>query len=377
WRNSVTVRNPSQLPGVDPVFDAGETVSLLDQTIFPFDVNVTGTARTSRLGAYNKTAILEQRLADNLFLELAYNRENAYDHRYYAGGANGAESWRIDADANQFIPNTATPNPNVGKLYFQGIAASNLDFEVREDWRATLSYELDLARKFSARDARGRWLGRHRFSGLYTRSSSDVRRQGPFHRRIIDDPVIPGVTLRPKNLQNWATHATRTPQIRYYFDNPYDTPRAAGPMDGDWTMTDANGRPYTLAAFDTPLRSASGQRLAAGSPANASLNQITAQVFAWQGFFLRAPAGYDRVVLNYGYRKDSAKVASLDTDSLRQDFSGLYPVIWDVRYNQYGPTQSGINRNIGVVARPLSWLSAFYNQSTTFDLNIGRFDPFG
>ena len=29
------------------------------------------------------------------------------------------------------------------------------------------------------------------------------------------------------------------------------------------------------------------------------------------------------------------------------------------------------------MARPLKWLTAFYNRSTTFDLNIGKYDPFG
>lgn len=377
WRNSVTVRNPSQLPGVDPVFDSGLIVTLRDSAIFPFDVNVTGTARTSLLGAITKTAILEQRLADNLFLELAYNRENAYDHRFYAGGASSGNDWAVYADANQFIPGTNTPNPNLGKLYFQGLTPTNLEFEDREDWRATLSYEIDLARKFSDRGVWGRWLGRHRVAGLYTQSQSDIRRQGAFNRRILDEPSLPGVTLRARTFQNWAVHVSRIPQFRHYFDNPYQTPGAPGSLTADWTMTDANGRPYTLYSLETPLRAANGQRLAAGGVTAASLNQANAQILAWQGFFLPDQKHRDRLVLTYGWRKDTAKSAPLDLGSVTRDFSGLYPVIWDVRYDRYGASQSGINRNLGVVTRPIPWASVFYNHSTTFDLNIGRFDPFG
>jgi outer membrane receptor protein involved in Fe transport len=51
WRNSVTVRNPATLPGVDQTFDAQLDVTLIDPKIFPFDVNIVGESRTTLLGA--------------------------------------------------------------------------------------------------------------------------------------------------------------------------------------------------------------------------------------------------------------------------------------------------------------------------------------
>lgn len=378
WRNAVIVRGPGAMPGVDPVFDAGANYTLLDPAIFPFDVNIVGSSRTNVLGAYTKTAILEQRLAANLFLEVAYNREDAYDHRLTAGGQAGSSDFRLDVDANQFIPGTTTPNPNLGRIYFQGATANDLEFDEREDWRATLSYELDLGRRLQGRGIWGQWLGRHRFSGLYTESRAQVLGQQNFTRRILDDPVITGVTLRAKNLQNWAAHASRLPQFRHYFGNPYEPTLAAGSMLGDWTLTDSAGRPFNLYAYDTPLRSAAtGKRLAASQVSSGSLNETSALVLAWQGFFFRDRENLERLVLTYGYRKDTARSATLDADSVLLDFSGLYPVLWDTRFDKFGPTQSGINRNFGVVVRPLRWLSGFYNRSTTFDLNIGRYDPFG
>jgi hypothetical protein len=377
WRNSVVVRNPSSLPSVDQTFDASVDRSILDPNIFPFDVNIVGESRTTALGAYTKTIILEQRLARNLFVELAYNRENAYDHKLNAGGQAGSSNFRLLADPNQFLPGTTTPNPNVGKLYFQGEAGDQLGFQKRDDWRATASYELDLARELRQRGKWAKWLGRHRWSALYTFGKSEALEQQNFDRRILDDPVITGVTLRPKTFQNWATHSTRVPQYRHYFDSPRQPTRAFGSMLGDWTLTDANGRPFTLYNFDTPLRAADGKRLAAGQVASGSRNRTSAAIFAWQGFFLPDREKRDRLVVTYGYRKDSAKSATLDGASTQQDFSGLFPVIWDVRFADYGPTQTGINRNLGVVLRPLHWLTLFYNKSTTFDLNIGRYDPFG
>lgn len=377
WRNSVVTRNPAALPGIDVTFDASVDRSILDPAVFPLDVNVVGDARTNLQGAYTKTLVLEQKLATNLFLEVAYNRENSYDHKVYAGGQAGSSNYQLRVDPNQFLPGTTTANPNFGKFYFQGDSGNNPSFSVRDDWRATLSYELDIARHLRSRGPWTKWLGRHRWSGLYTAGKSEVLEQQNFDRRILDEPVISGVTLRPKTFQNWATHSTRLPQFRHYFNTPYDATPAAHSHTGDVSLLDSNGRPFTLYQYETSLRAADGKRLGAGQVASGSLNQTAAMIFAWQGFFLPDRQKLDRLVLTYGYRKDTAKSATLDGPSTAQDFSGLFPVIWDVRFADYGPSQEGINRNIGVVARPFRWLSFFYNQSTTFDLNIGRYDPFG
>ncbi len=377
WRNSVTVKNPSARPNVDQTFDAAIDTTILDPAIFPFDVNLAGTSRTVLLGGTTKTAILEQKLATHLFLELAYNHENAYENGVAAGGQVGNSLFKLEADANQFIPGTTTPNPNLGRMYFQGRANNDISFSRHEDWRATLSYEFDVARRLSDRGGLAKWLGRHRFSGLYTTSDERSKNQGNFERRILDNPVIAGQTLRAKSFRNWATHASRRPQYRHYFNSPYEETTAAGSFTGEWTRNDANGKPFTLYLFDTPFEAADGKRLGGGGAASGKWTKTDAQIFAWQGFFLPDRERLDRLVLTFGYRKDSAKVATLDDGSLQQDFSGLYPVLWDTSYGAFGATQAGINRNFGVVARPLKWLSAFYNQSTTFDLNTGTYDPFG
>ncbi len=379
WNQSVTVRSPGTLPGVDQTFDAGGGFTVLDPKIFPFDVNIVGHARTSQLGGTTKTVILEQKIVDTLFLEVAVNRENAINHKLSGGATSGSSDFNLNVDANRFIPGTTTPNPNVGQLYYQGSAGNTIELHDRDDWRATLSYELNLARKLGGANAAGwkKYLGRHRLSGLCTGSKSNDLSQQSFDRRILDDPVFPGLTLQPKTVSGWANHGTRQPQFRHYFANPYEPTQTAISMTGDVSLNDANGRPYTLYLYDTPLRATDGKRLGSGQVASGSLNKSVAQIFAWQGFFLPDRERRDRLVLTYGYRKDTAKSANLDADSTRQDFSGLFPLLWDARYAAYGPTQTGINRNVGVVARPFKWISAFYNKSTTFDLNIGRYDPFG
>ncbi|MBI4622353.1 MAG: hypothetical protein HY736_03910, partial [Verrucomicrobia bacterium] len=311
-------------------------------------------------------------------LELAYNHEKSYSHRLHSIGGGTGEFINLHVDANRYLPAITTPNPNLGKFFYQGAAQNVPSIAEREDWRATLSYEVDLARKLADRGRWAKWLGRHRLSGLYTGGESQALSQQAFHRRILDDPVIPGITLRAKTFQNWATHATRIPQFRHYLNHPADAPTAPGSMEGEWMLRDGNGNPFTLYLYDTPLRSAtSGKRLGAGQTAAGSLNQSSAHIFAWQGFFLPDRGHQSRLVVTYGYRKDTARSATLDPATTTQDFSGLFPIMWDATFGPYGASQSGINRNVGVVARPLKGLSVFYNQSTSFDLNVGRYDPFG
>jgi iron complex outermembrane receptor protein len=377
WRNSVTVKSPGTLPGVDPTFDAGASFTLLDPSIFPFDVNVLGLTRANVLDGQNKTVTLEQKLADNLFLELAYNFDKSNNLILAAGGNPSGSNIRLLVDANRLIPGTTTPNPHVGEYYVQGTSANRLQFFDREDWRGTLSYVYDAARKLGERSAWMKWLGRHRLLGLFSISQDEAMNQNTFQRRILDDPVLPGVTLRPKTFQNWANHATRTPQYRHYLGNPYEPNRAFGPLWGDWTLKDANGNPYQLYYIDTPLRATDGKRLGAQAAASGVKNKSSAQVFVWQAFLLPDRLKRDRLVLTYGYRKDAARTATLDGASTTQDFSGLFPVLWDTEYDSYGAKESGTTRNIGVVARPLPWLSLSYNKSTTFDLSLSRYDPFG
>lgn len=376
WNNSVVVKSPAQMPGVDPTFDRAAVFTIQDPSIFPFDVNIVGTTHSNHMPSRTKTAILEQKLADNLFLELAYNYENSANELLALGGNASGGNYSLGLDANQYIPGTTTPNPHAGELYFQGTANSRLQHWTNEDWRATLSYEIDLGRKLGAHRHWMKWFGRHRFAALYTGSKESARDQN-FSRIILDSPVLPGVALRAKTFQNWATHPTRLPQFRHYLGDPYEETMAQGPLKDVMTLRDSNGNPYQLYGFETPLTAADGKRLGGTGAVGGGLTKTDAIIAAWQGYFLPDREQRNRLIVTYGWRKDKAKTATWNADSRKQDFSGLYPVLWDAEINPYGPSESGINRNLGIVVRPLPWLSLSYNKSTTFDLNVGRFDPFG
>ncbi len=377
WSNSVVSKSPAQMPGVDPTFDRAEVFTLLDPSIFPFDVNIVGTTHANYMPSRNGSAILEQKLADNLFLELAYNYEDASNELVAFGGNGVGNSFSLSVDPNQYIPGTTTPNPHAGEFYYQGTANSRLQNWKTKDWRATLSYEIDLGRRLHDRSRWMKWLGRHRLATLYTGSEKETRDQN-FTRVIFDNPVLPGVALRATTFQNWATHPTRLPQFRHYLGDPYEETIPPGPLKDVLTLRDSAGNPYQLYGFETPLVAPDGKRIAGSSPVGGGGGMKTdAIIAAWQGYFLPDRQQRDRLVVTYGWRKDSAKSATWNNASQARDFSGLYPVLWDAELDSYGASSYGINRNLGIVARPLSWISLSYNKSSTFDLNAGRFDPFG
>ena len=101
--------------------------------------------------------------------------------------------------------------------------------------------------------------------------------------------------------------------------------------------------------------------------------------FGYQGFFWNG-----NIVATFGWRKDYAKSKNfINADQNTTPHpngvarTNFYPYVDDAEFGDFGDTQSGITNTKGLVARPLSWLSFHWNESDTFQPNIGRFDPYG
>lgn len=378
WNNAVAVREPqNQLAAFNPLNSFDRFSFNTENGIIPYDVNTFGTSRAQRLTSDLFNVFWEQKIADNLFLEVAYNKEDLDERTADSGfGAN-----TIQVDANQYLPGTTTPNPNVGRYYLQGRATGSEFWENREDWRVTLSYEFDFSRKFDHRVLK--WLGRHRLAGLVSRSES-TRRGHQLQRGILDAaPVITGATLPTGSVgattgtgtSGWATNGNRDFHTRFYLGGPEGdaTYHPFGDLFGNWTLKDANGNPMTAYLFSSPYTTSQGWELVrTGSGPEGSLVQADTKMFALQSYFLR-----DRLVVLYGYREDEGKSATIDPIYQVRDFSGLYPSAAVARFGPYAAPQTGITRTFGAVGHLTPWASLTYNRSDTFQLNIGRFDPFG
>ena len=380
WNNAVESREPQNIPAALNPYNSldRQAFTLGDSHVVPLDLNLFGKSRGQKLNSDLMNLFVEQRLAENLFLELAYNREDLDERTADSGFSAGT----IKVDANRFMPDGVTTNPNAGRYYIQGRATGSEFWENRDDWRATLSYEFDFSKKFSDSKIL-RWFGRHRPAGLVS-SSEYTRRGHQLQRGILDAaPVINGVTYTTGSVgaptgtgtQNWATDGRRDLQTRYYLNGSEGNvvTHPFGDLFGTWNFTDAAGKTISAPMFDSPYTNAQGATLVrTGSGPEGTKTKVETKMFAWQSYLLK-----DRLVLLFGYRKDNAKSATIDPKYQVRDFSGLYPSAAASDFGVWGTPQAGITRTLGAVGHLTRWASLTYNHSNTFQPNIGKFDPFG
>ncbi len=385
WGRSVTVLNPTAatafgVPDADYDRAAQLELSFMDGKYFPADANIVGNLRKTTHRGDIKTLNLEQRLRRNLFVELAYNREDFTQSKLL-----NISQVKIFVDPNLYLPvalpgeTAPRPNPNHGLQYFETAPNGFWTHDVNENLRATASYELNAPRELKYRWAR--WLGAHRLAGIFERAQAhEIRLSGGIRSLILDDPFIPGINLTPRTTQNWATNASRSPLIRAYFPSRGANVAGPGGQGVGWTYVDANGKPGVITYGDAGMVSAtSGKRLStSNNPPDTTARKINSVIFAWQGSFLPDREGNNRIILNYGRRRDSIRTATADAASRTRDFSGLYPMPSETTWDSYGAADEAVNSSRGVVVRPWRWVSFFYNKSTTF-APVGRayYDPYG
>ncbi len=377
WNNAVEVREPqNQLTAFNPLNSFDRFSFNRPNSIVALDENTFGTSRAQQLNSELFNVFLEQKIAQNLFFEFAYNKEQLDERTADSGfGPN-----TIKVDANRYIPGSTVLNPNAGRYYIQGRATGSEFWEEREDWRATLSYEFDFAAKFESRLLRN--LGRHRFAGLVANAQSS-RRGHQLQRGLLNAQTINGATLPTGSVGSttgtgtaqWATNGARDFHTRYYLggENGNSAYHPFGSLFDTWKLTDSAGNPMNVYLFDSPYTNANGWKLVrTGSGPEGSLVEADTKMIAWQGYLAK-----DRVVLLYGYREDEGKSATIDPAYQIRDFSGLYPTAEVAQFGSWGTPQTGITRTYGAVWHVMPWLSASYNQSDTFQLNIGKYDPYG
>ena len=377
--------------------------SLDRETLVPYrEINTFGTANIAAQRARTLNFNLEHRLAENLSLEIAAVNERS---RQVAGPFQGTSRnttqvpvAEISADANQFVyvrdpvtgQNTFIPNPNLGRLYVTQRVSSIISEQEYSEIRATLAYQLDLAK----RPGFLRHLGRHRLAGVGSLSVNDRISQND--SGYVDGPS--DTTLRP-NFPGGQRHNRNQPVVRYYLDRPSDAGTQGLYYWGDTsaiydptkisTFKDpVNGRDLTIyPAFQVPY--------GAFNIANGTRQRVSSQVLALQSYLLQ-----DRLIAFYGLRRDEVKlsdaipkyperinpnsanperlnVAPGGSPNATEDFNEYY---YNYKFtNDYKTTRSAQKSNWGLVARPLGRLfQAHYSQSENFKVDtVGRLDPYG
>ena len=324
--------------------------SLLDPTVFPLDVNYGGNGTRNQASAWTTRVILEQNFLDRVFLQAGYNKEKWVE--YVSSSTIGVAT--LGADANMYLPDGVTRNPNAGRYYFQNTGRWRFSRQMkdREDWRLSLATVIDLEKK-------NKWLGRHRIMGLATQEELVYSGQQSYNMRPVSvSAAAAAAGLRaglPGNLNVGDIPA------RVYVDDPR-SPTSGGVY---WTNLpfDVN-KPYTLpdgtviAGWDHPTGSTGG---------GSSKNRTDSQVLAVQDYFLGG-----RIVTTLGWRKDRDRTANHNPI-----FGTFFPRIEEVVFPDYSSDNKGGTRNLGVVLHPFKWISFHYGKSNSFAPGVQGQDPYG
>ena len=343
--------------------------SLTDGSIFPLTVNVTGQALQNRLHADIRGFTIELNPIPNLHFELGNNQER-YINKFVDFLVYGATELRVDA--NKYLPDRVTPNPNVGRYYLTLSNSSGTSFYRFDSRRASVSYDLNFTEKSGWR----KWLGRHRAAALW---SADETRDGRSNSgfRIINSPASLAADFARLNVSSPIDSlraVQRNPGIRLYVDNPQD-PASKGvysavlPFD-PFAPGVLPGTDWQVATLDNPY--------GAENTTN-SRREISSNVQSIQSYFLK-----DRVIVTYGRRRDVSKSYSIATDlQIRTGTNGGTGLgnnagfAW--WYDQFDgskqrpgaykldQTRSGRTDLINFVIHPTRWLSLFYDQSNSQD----------
>lgn len=337
---SVVTKGPGQAP-----YQTGTNsynYSLLDPSISPRTISINGADTRNIVDAEVMGVILEQRIGQNLFIEAGFNQESLVNPvADYLRGIHSA----IRADANMFLPDRVTPNPNLGKYYVEGNGRGRVWIRDSRESRVMASYDLDL------RD-HSKWLGRHRIAALYQRVHEIGAGQEMATR------VVPAGTSFDEALANYGSGVYNTLFYRsylsdptdkstgstYFFDLPFDPFDSFVLPDGStaWTHNNPYGGSGSSTITHTLLE---GKLLAVNN-------------YFWE----------DRIATSFGWRTDNVRAANRRTERQGGSNRGAWESILNIdQSNDWSVFTSGDTFTGGAVVHVMPWLSLFYNESSTWN----------
>lgn len=378
YRNSVNVRSMQDLPGVNSLDFEADNWTITEPDLFPAPLingNIAGVADYAKWEGQHLNLFLEQRLAKNWYVSAAYNKEELDINSWGVGHG----SRTINVDPNMYLPDGVTPNPHFGELYTEGRGNLAETGRTRENWRVMMSYELD----FTDRDnGLLNFIGRQRVGALISEDRYvNTTQQGVRYRILLNDagnvPSFPDsqAAFTQPGDRRWAADGNNQFTARQYLtaDNGYFAVRPGVAFDGrPLTFVDEAGVPFTMDPLNPGFVDDGHRMVSSNGPQMEWQDQETTQ-FSYQGFLWDG-----RLVLTYGYREDESVGRDIAADTPgRSNDHGFFPYWRDVSWGDYRESQAGETSTRGIVARPLPWISFFYNDSDTWQPNIGRFDPYG
>ncbi len=174
--------------------------SFTDESIMPREMNLWGPDNRNDSNVENITLMLEQRLFRDLFIEVAFNRQE--DDTIY----NQVDGYQVYRDPRLTV--NGAPNPRFGQYYGELDYQQRQNFTRVDEQRVTASYQRDFG-KFGRHQLAGLWSRRENQGGGRDYSFDDIAtNQRLVFRRFAEDGDAPRFTgFEPNKLVAQATAA--------------------------------------------------------------------------------------------------------------------------------------------------------------------------
>ena len=317
--NSPAVRHPDGTPGT-----SGTALRINDPSFYPADNNAGGPGMYRAQRLHNYTFTVDWQTTRNLVFNLGHNYQETRASVYLMTGAEPV----LRGEPNRTLGVGGAPNPYAGRLYFDGNWRNDVHYGDYKETRLSASYSFD---------TRSKWLGRHRFAGLLSRTDQ------------LDRRAISWLSLAGRPFNATPSHVNNRIAVRNYLtEGDHGTYRA-----GNWRSLPSTvrfgGQEYGL-VFANEVAGAN----------NSGAEQIADSGLAVvQSHWLN-----NRLVTTFGFRRDEVEITEFGYT--------VDPVIGDVVDTNpaHGKATEALGKThtAGAVFHVSDWLSLIANRSTNIGL---------
>lgn len=316
---------------------------LYPQDEFPSNIAVEGPGTSRSLEFDDFVLSVDQKLAENLYLNVGYNRT---DYNWDALELRGTTvltpgNGSIQGDPNASLPD-GSPNPYAGSLFVDLASRRPINEKLIETFRAALSYEFDFTEKS---EGWARHLGHHRFAASYEDYEEDA------NGRVLSEIWIDQATQAPAYFSGRPNHVRNRVFRRHYINNEGDFT--------DYHNADRSVTPTSIVDPTNPSRTIAPEfKMDLFTPADL-IQSLQSQIVALQSHFLN-----NRFVTTVGWRNEEGTTKKFNyvLNDLKNEYSPIGSN--DFIYDKY----TGGNKSVGGVFHATRNLSFFYNTSSSIDL---------
>ncbi len=301
---------------------------------------------------------IEQSFFDNkLAIEVAYDEQHYETHQDFlftgSGGTSTTGPYDLYVSIAEYLQN-GQPNPNLGRAYTRiGRPETRFEGVDRETFRTTAFGELD----FTARDGIVKWLGKHRFTGLYNDHTRDDTSRN-YRESWVSDEFDVRAAVQGPNLNSARSTAGMVffssdslLGLQSIDDVRINQLRITRPQPGDSYLvsyTDTSSADRTVA--ERTLRTGRVQLERWLNNEGISQTNVEAKAFAWQTYLFS-----ENLVGLWGYREDDTVSFARATEAEAGVDDRVELGVWNPEFTRLSTTpsleESGDTTTWSIVAR--------------------------